>query len=118
VRSLVPGHIVFGMFFLLAPVANPWYLLWMLPFLTLQPTVWGLSALAVVSLSYVHGLYLPDSGLPPYHHPEWVRPVEIATLAVALGVDLFLNRRTRVARQQLAAPGDEASPHPAFAAHS
>jgi alpha-1,6-mannosyltransferase len=82
-RSLPRLDLVFGVFFLLSPVANPWYLLWMLPFVALTPSAWGVAALAVVSLSYVHGLYLPGAGLPPYHHPHWVRPLEVAVVAAA-----------------------------------
>ena len=83
--SLVPrGDVLFGCFFLFAPVVNPWYLLWLLPFVCVFPSFWGVACLAGVSLSYAHGLFLDTGELPPYHHPAWVRPTEI--ILVALGV--------------------------------
>ena len=72
------------MFFLLAPVVNPWYLLWLLPFVALRPTAAGVTALAVVSLSYACGLNLGIDSLGAYGHPGWVRPVEIGAVAAAL----------------------------------
>ena len=86
-RHLPPGEILMGVLLLLSPVANPWYLLWMLPFVAMRPSVWGYAALAAVSLSYCHGLYLPDPGLPAYHHPSWVRPAELAIIALALAFE-------------------------------
>jgi hypothetical protein len=93
------GDVVYGIFFLLSAVVNPWYMLWLLPFVALRPTVAGLTACAVISLSYVHGLNLEATGLAPFEHPWWVRPVEVGVVAFALGVDLWLRlaskRKTR-----------------------
>lgn len=75
--------LVYGGLFLLAPVVNPWYLLWLLPFVALRPSAWGIAALAAVTLSYVHGLSLPGSGLAPYDHPAWLRPLELGIVAAA-----------------------------------
>jgi hypothetical protein len=82
--ALPRGDWIFGMFFLLAPVVNPWYLLWLLPFVVLQPTAAGVTALAVVSLSYACGLNLGIDSLGAYGHPAWVRLVEIGAVAAAL----------------------------------
>ncbi len=80
-----PGDQIMAWTLLWSPVINPWYLLWLAPFVAIRPSAWGITALAAVPLSYLHGLYLPDSGLPPYHHPAWLRPVEWgAVLAAAL----------------------------------
>jgi hypothetical protein len=78
------GDWIYGMFLLLSPVANPWYLLWLAPFVTLQPTTTGIAALAAVSLSYAHGLHLGVGTLGAYEHPAWVRPVEIGIVLAAL----------------------------------
>lgn len=82
------GLLVWGAFFLLAPVVNPWYLLWMLPFagMALEATVAKrvtIAALAAVSLSYVCGLHLGWPELGAYDHPWWLRPVEYGLLAAA-----------------------------------
>jgi hypothetical protein len=90
------GDWIFGVFFLLSPVVNPWYLLWMLPFVALFPTSAGVAALVVVSVAYAHGLHLPGSELGPYDHPTWVRVVEVVTIFVAGSLQyLEPARRTR-----------------------
>ena len=66
---------------------NPWYLLWLLPFVALNPTAAGLTALAAVSLSYATGLNLSDPALDNFAHPSWVRPIEYGAVALAAAVD-------------------------------
>src|SRR5690606_18146268 len=80
--SLPRLEILYAAFFLVSPVVNPWYALWMLPFIAARPSAWGVASLAAVTLSYAHGSWLSDPGLPPYHHPGWVRPVEIAAIVL------------------------------------
>jgi alpha-1,6-mannosyltransferase len=70
-------------FFLLAPVLNPWYLIWLVPFVGLNPTRRGIALLAVVPLSYATGLNLGDPTLAPYAQPGWVRPVELGLFILA-----------------------------------
>ena len=77
------GDWIFGSFFAFSAVVNPWYLLWLLPFVAARPGATGLAAMAAVTLSYAHGLFLPDFGLAPYAHPAWVRPAE--AMLVLLG---------------------------------
>lgn len=89
-RPIPRGDWLFGVFFLLAPVINPWYLLWMLPFLAIYPSLWGWTAAFVVTLSYINGLYVPSLELPPYHHPIWLRPLEFGLITAALPVDLYV----------------------------
>jgi hypothetical protein len=77
------GDWLYGIFLALSPVLNPWYMLWLLPFIVLFPSYWGVTALAAVSMSYAHGLYVGDPSLLPYAHPFWVRPVEFGLIALA-----------------------------------
>ncbi len=90
--TALPGGPVFGAFFLLSATVNPWYLLWLWPFVALRPTWTGLTALAAVSLSYCTGQNLGLAGLGPSDHPVWVRPVEFGLLGLAALVDM---RRAR-----------------------
>jgi hypothetical protein len=69
---------------LLSTTVNPWYLLWLLPFLALRPSLPGLVALAAVTLSYVTGLNLGDPALGNFEHPVWLRPLEYGLVAAAL----------------------------------
>ena len=91
---LPPGTALFGGFLLLSSTVNPWYLLWLLPFTALRPTVTGPTALAAVSLSYVTGLNLGDTALANFEHPFWVRPIEYGAVALVGVVELWRRRST------------------------
>lgn len=90
-----PGDVLFGTLWLVSPVVNPWYLLWMAPYVALRPSGWSVAALAAVALSYVTGLRTGDDSLGAFGHPAWVRPVEYGLIAVAGGVDLLRWYRAR-----------------------
>lgn len=81
------GEWVFGIFLLLSPVLNPWYVLWLLPFAVLRPRIWTWTLGTVVALSYVTGLNRIESGLSAYQILPWAYYGEIFAVAVALAVD-------------------------------
>jgi len=79
-----------------APVINPWYLLWAVPWACLRPSALTWSILPAVSISYlttgVLGIDTPQS----FDHPLWVRPLEIiAALTIYLGLRVFARRPLR-----------------------
>ena len=82
------GDWIFGAFLLVSPVINPWYLLWLLPFAVIVPSVWAWTASVAVLLAYVTGLNLNDSELQAYQQPAWVRPLEFGLILGALAWDL------------------------------
>ena len=88
--STPPLDLAYGLFFLLATVVNPWYLLWLAPFVALRPSLPTLTALAAVSLAYLTQQNLGASGLvSAYEHPVWVRPLEYGlVLAAAIAASL------------------------------
>ena len=86
--DLLRPDIVLGIFFLLAPVVNPWYLVLLVPFVALRPSASGIAATLSVLLSYATGLNLRHSGLGMFDHPGWVRPLEIAPVLLGLAYDL------------------------------
>ncbi len=92
--------VLIGFFFLISPVINPWYLTWLLPFIAIRPRIWSVTALIVVSLSYVTGLNLGDSSLGDFNHPVWLRPLEFGAIAVAIIFDIMLvaNRKIKTNR--------------------
>jgi hypothetical protein len=74
---------VFLAFFLLSPVLNPWYAVWLVPFAALAPTRPAIALLLVVPLGYATGLNLGDSTLATYAQPVWVRPIEFGVVLLA-----------------------------------
>jgi hypothetical protein len=91
-----PALFCFSSVFIGSAVFNPWYALWMLPFLALQAgSTWRYAWLALPSLSYVT---LGNLGLDLTHafaHPVWLRPLEFALLVIAS----YLASRGRVDSQ-------------------
>ena len=98
-RRKTPGAIprgdwIYGLFLFAAPVINPWYVLWLLPFAVVYPSFWAWTASWALLLAYITGLNLGDFNLEPFAHPVWVRPLEFGLILIALGVDIW-RRRTR-----------------------
>ena len=98
-RRETPGAIprgdwIYGLFLFAAPVINPWYVLWLLPFAVVYPSFWAWTASWALLLAYITGLNLGDFNLEPFAHPVWVRPLEFGLILIALGVDIW-RRRTR-----------------------
>ncbi|MCI0746272.1 MAG: hypothetical protein L0Y58_12785 [Verrucomicrobia subdivision 3 bacterium] len=94
-RSLPRGDILYGALFLCAATVNPWYLLWMLPFVALRPSVAGLTALAAVSASYITWFNLGVATGGAFEHPIWVRPIEYGAVLAGAGIDLWRWRRSK-----------------------
>ena len=92
-RGIPRGDWLFGVLLLLSPVINPWYLLWLLPFAVVFPSVWAWTASVAVLLSYVTGLNLPDYTLQPYEQPVWVRGLQFGLIFLALAADFAARRR-------------------------
>ncbi len=86
------GDWVYGALLAASPVINPWYLLWLLPFAAIRPSVWAWTASGAVLLSYVTGLNLQDYEMDPYAQPLWVRWLEFGLIAAGLGCDLVRRR--------------------------
>lgn len=83
------GDWIYGAFLAAAPVINPWYALWLLPFATVYPSWWAWTASLALFLSYVTGLNLGVFDLEPFAHPSWLRPLEFGLILAAVGVDVW-----------------------------
>jgi hypothetical protein len=79
-----PLDTMYGLFFLVSPVINAWYLLWLLPFAAMRPRPWSLAAMAAVGLSYATRSNLLGGETSDFSHPIWLRPLEFGIIAVAL----------------------------------
>lgn len=64
---------------LFAPVINPWYLLWAVPWASLRPNPISWSIFPAISVAYLTAgvIGIADRGF--YDHPVWVRPLEVFT---------------------------------------
>ena len=83
------GDWVFGLFLLAAPVINPWYALWVLPFAAIHPSRWAWTASTTLFLAYVTAINLGHLHLDPFSQPTWVRPVEFGLVLGALLIDIW-----------------------------
>jgi len=99
-----PGNIAWGVFCLFSPVVNPWYLVSWVPWTTLSPDGWAITACLSVLLSYATGNNLPSSGLTGYNHPWYVRPAEVFPVLLLLGAAIARKRAAKGAGDVL--PGD------------
>ncbi len=82
------GDWLYGALFLISPVINPWYLLWLLPFAAIFPSAWAWTASLAVLISYVTGLNLDDYAMGPYQQPIWARVLEFVPILLAMGYDV------------------------------
>ena len=90
----LPHGWLWGVFFLVVPVLNPWYLVWWMPFAVLQPTLMAWVASATLLLSYATGINTQQSGLALYEQANWLLVVEFGLIVVAVVIDIT-RRRSR-----------------------
>jgi hypothetical protein len=90
-REWLRGDLLLGVFFFLAPVINPWYLVLIAPFVAIRPTITGIAALTAVFLSYATMGNLGQPG-PLFDHPAWVRFTEAGIIMAAVLSDLYRSR--------------------------
>ena len=86
------GDWVYGALLAASPVINPWYLLWLLPFAAVFPSVWSWTASVAILLSYVTGLNMQDYEMHPYAQPLWARWLQFGLILAGLGYDLARRR--------------------------
>lgn len=94
-EQLVPrGDHIYGLLLLVAPVINPWYVLWILPFAAIYPSRWAWTASVVVLLAYITGLNLGNLEMQAYALPQWVPFLEFSAVGIALVWDLSRRQST------------------------
>ncbi|MGH8611522.1 MAG: hypothetical protein ACREYF_05625, partial [Gammaproteobacteria bacterium] len=77
------GDLIFAVLILAAPVINPWYWLWVLPFSVVYWTAWSWTASVALLMAYITGLNLATPELGAYDQPQWVRWVEFGGIGLA-----------------------------------
>lgn len=86
--TVAPADQALGALLAFAPVINPWYLLWFLPFAVLRPTRTAWAASLVVPLSYWHGGNFAFEGGREFGVPILVTVIELLVLAVCFIWDI------------------------------
>lgn len=98
ITNLPRADWIYGAFLLAIPALNPWYLIWLLPFAAIKPSLSAWVASVAVLLSYVIGLNNPGSGLLGYQQPLWAVTIEFGAIFAALIYDLIYAKRSIVSR--------------------
>ncbi|MGB1799539.1 MAG: hypothetical protein ACPHLK_01775 [Gammaproteobacteria bacterium] len=86
------GDIIFGVFLLIAPVVNAWYLIWLLLFAVLYPAFWSWTFSVAVLLSYSIGMNLNSTEVGFFEIPLWITLLEYGMVLVAVCIDLWLRK--------------------------
>lgn len=92
------GELLYIALFLCAPVFNPWYLVWLLPFSVLRPSLWAWTLSVTALLSYASGININSSQLEAYALPKQVIMIEFLTVLLAVCISTYLtwNKKKRV----------------------
>ena len=91
--NLPRADLIYGVFLLIVPAVNPWYLVWLLPFAAIRPNLTAWTASAAVLLAYVIGLNLESSGVNGYQQPVWALALEYGLIGLALAADFWRSQR-------------------------
>ncbi len=98
-HNIIRGDLIMGVFLLCAPVINPWYLLWLLPFAVIHFTLSAWLASVFIMLAYVVGLNLEEPHLlGSYQMPLWVRPLEFGLLTLLILSEGYYRYRKNTSR--------------------
>lgn len=81
--NLFRPDLIFLGLFLCTPALNAWYLVWLLPFAVIFPSLWAWTASVAILLAYASGINLSVSGLAPYQIPHSVLILEFGLIAFA-----------------------------------
>lgn len=92
-QSIPRFDLIFGGFFLIAPVVNAWYLLWLLPFAVIHPSRWAWVFSLSVLLSYTTGLTWDSNSLAAFQIPLWVLIAEYGAVLLAGIWDIYKAKR-------------------------
>ena len=94
----IRGDLLFGGLFICLPALNVWYMVWLLPFAALRPSLqsslWAWTASVAMLLSYASGINLARSNLGPYDHHPWLLIIEFGIIALAILVQYLIRNST------------------------
>ena len=83
------GDIIFGLFLIISPVVNAWYVIWLLPFAVFFPRLWSWTFSICVLLSYAVGINMAYVDVEPLQIPLWVLLLEYGLILIAACLDAW-----------------------------
>jgi len=92
-RAGFRGDWLYFLFLLSLPVANPWYLTWVLPFAVLYRSAWAWIASIAMLLSYYYGVYIGIPGTGYQQLPVAVIFIEYGLIVLGGSAAYFWMRR-------------------------
>ena len=92
VNQIPRGDIIYGLFLLISPVINSWYVLWLLPFATLHKAIWPWVCSLAILLSYFTWLNLENYQEEPFAIPITLTFLQFSLIALAITYDWYKAR--------------------------
>jgi len=89
------GDLLYGLFLLIIPAVNAWYIVWLLPFAVIRPGISPWVASFALVFSYAIGLNLNTPDLVGYQQPIWALAIEYSLIYAAIAVDIIRSKRLR-----------------------
>ena len=90
------GDYLFAALFLVSPALNPWYLVLLLVFATIQPSLWAWTISLSILLSYATGLNLEDPTLQSYEIPNSIIALEYTVVVFAAVLTYLIKPRSNL----------------------
>lgn len=87
VSDIPRGERIFGLFLLISPVINAWYVLWLLPFAVIQKTIWPWITSVALLMSYFTWLNLENYSQEPFGLPLTISLVQFGMIGAAVAYD-------------------------------
>ncbi len=92
-HKAIRADLLFAALFICVPVVNAWYLVWMLPFAVIYPSVWPWVASVTAFLAYASGINLPNSDLANYSIHPTIIALEFSLVAVVAMLEWRRSKR-------------------------
>ncbi len=79
------ADLVIALLLAVSPVVNAWYMLWLLPFACIYPSLWVWVASVSMWFSYIIGLHLEQNVIAAYQQPWWGWALVYLPIMAAMG---------------------------------
>jgi len=101
-RPIPRGDLLFALMLFCLPAFNPWYAIWLVPFVLYWPRSWVWVGSLSILLSYASGINLSGEfwgqfgiEVQDYQHPRWVLVVEFGLIITAFVISAVASTKTK-----------------------